>query len=217
LRVFGVAHIINGPNGTREFRGYFFKEGYLRTSSREFNINDLENRYVHLTNDAIQKKSADYGKFETGNKMSYDDFQDFLKTNKNVDFYKDILPQIKQSVTDTLEALSSLLEEQSRTELGANNSCFELFGYDFMMDDDMKLVLIEVNTNPCLETESCPLLSRLISQVVDQTFKVAVDPFFDGTENEIGLSQEYPISEIKMEMVVCRNLRLPEPGEDETE
>ena len=116
-----------------------------------------------------------------------------------------------------MEALSSLLEEQSRTELGANNSCFELFGYDFMMDDDMKLVLIEVNTNPCLETESCPLLSRLISQVVDQTFKVAVDPFFDGTENEIGLSQEYPISEIKMEMVVCRNLRLPEPGEDEAE
>ena len=99
--------------------------------------------------------------------------------------------------------------------MGANNSCFELFGYDFMMDDDLKLVLIEVNTNPCLETESCPLLSRLISQVVDQTFKVTVDPFFDGTENEIGLSQEYPISEIKMEMVVCRNLGLPEPGQDE--
>ena len=51
--------------------------------------------------------------------------------------------------------------------------------------------------------------------MVDQTFKVTVDPFFDGTENEIGLSQEYPISEIKMEMVVCRNLGLPEPGQDE--
>ena len=42
-----------------------------------------------------------------------------------------------------------------------------------------------------------------------------MDPFFDGTEMEIGLSQEYPVSEVKMEMVVCRNLRLPEPGEDE--
>ena len=83
-----------------------------------------------------------------------------------------------------------------------------------MMDDELKLVMIEVNTNPCLETESCPLLNRLISQVVDQTFKVAVDPFFDGTEMEIGLSQEYPISEIKMEMVVCRNLKL---AEDEVE
>ena len=56
------------------------------------------------------------------------------------------------------------------------------------MDDDLKLAMIEVNTNPCLETESSPLLSRLISQVVDQTFKVAVDPLFDGNENDIGLS-----------------------------
>ena len=35
---------------------------------------------------------------------------------------------------------------------------FELFGYDFMIDEDLKVYLIEVNTNPCLETASCPLL-----------------------------------------------------------
>jgi hypothetical protein len=40
-----------------------------------------------------------------------------------------------------------------------------------MLDEDLKLMLIEVNTNPCLETDSCPLLSRLITQVLDQTFK----------------------------------------------
>lgn len=78
--------------GGNEFRGYFYREGYLRTSSREYDIKDLDNRYVHLTNDAIQKKSSDYGKFETGNKISYDDFQEFLKTTKEVDFYKTILP-----------------------------------------------------------------------------------------------------------------------------
>ena len=33
---------------------------------------------MHLTNDAIQKKAADYGKFETGNKISYEDFEAFL-------------------------------------------------------------------------------------------------------------------------------------------
>jgi tubulin--tyrosine ligase len=55
-------------------------------------MNDLENRCVHLTNDAIQKKSADYGKFETGNKISYDDFSEILKQLKGVDFYKTILP-----------------------------------------------------------------------------------------------------------------------------
>ena len=70
LRVFGVASVMGGC----EFRGYFYKEGYLRTSSREYDVKNLDNRYVHLTNDAIQKKSSDYGKFETGNKISYEDF-----------------------------------------------------------------------------------------------------------------------------------------------
>ena len=55
-------------------KGYFYDEGYLRTSSREFSIQNLSNKLVHLTNDAIQKKAEDYGKFECGNKLSYADF-----------------------------------------------------------------------------------------------------------------------------------------------
>jgi hypothetical protein len=59
-------------------RGYFFEEGYLRTSSKEFNIKKIDSKYIHLTNDAVQKNCQDYGKFETGNKLSYDDFQKLL-------------------------------------------------------------------------------------------------------------------------------------------
>ena len=33
---------------------------------------------VHLTNDAIQKKSEEYGKFEGGNKISYKEFSKYL-------------------------------------------------------------------------------------------------------------------------------------------
>ena len=35
---------------------------------------------IHLTNDAIQKKSEDYGKYENGNKISFQDFQKYLDT-----------------------------------------------------------------------------------------------------------------------------------------
>ena len=44
---------------------------------------------------------------------------------------------------------------------------FEWLGLDFMIDDDMNLQLIEVNTNPCLETQSCILLQRLVPQMLD--------------------------------------------------
>lgn len=54
---------------------------------------------------------------------------------------------------------------------------FEMLGYDFMIDQDFKLSLIEVNTNPCLETES-PLLARIIPELIENTFRMVLDPIF---------------------------------------
>ena len=34
---------------------------------------------------------------------------------------------------------------------------FEIFGYDFIVDEKFNVWLIEINTNPCIE-ESSPLL-----------------------------------------------------------
>jgi len=48
---------------------YCYEECYIRTSSKVFDINS-SNRLVHLTNDAIQSHSSDYGKYEEGNKVS---------------------------------------------------------------------------------------------------------------------------------------------------
>jgi hypothetical protein len=59
-------------------KAYWYEEGYIRTSSKEFTLKNLKNRFVHLTNDAVQKKSDDYGKYENGNKVSFTDFQKYL-------------------------------------------------------------------------------------------------------------------------------------------
>jgi len=47
---------------------------------------------------------------------------------------------------------------------------FEIFGYDFMIDEDMRPWLIEVNTNPCLELTS-PYIARLIPAMVENSIK----------------------------------------------
>ena len=44
-----------------------------------------------------------------------------------------------------------------------------------MVDADFRVYLIEVNTNPNLEICS-PLLSRIIPEVLDNTFRLTIDP-----------------------------------------
>ena len=51
-----------------------------------------------------------------------------------------------------------------------------------MFDDEFKCYLIEVNTNPCLEL-GCPLLARLIPNMVENALRITVDPLFPPPEN----------------------------------
>jgi tubulin polyglutamylase TTLL1 len=102
IRTYAMATSVNG-----NYKAYCYEEGYLRTSCREFNVSNLANKFIHLTNDAIQKHADDYGKFEPGNKMSYAEFQAYLDkhyTSMNVCLERDILPQIKKLTTDCFRA-----------------------------------------------------------------------------------------------------------------
>lgn len=151
---------------------YFYKEGYLRTSSKEFTTKNLSNNLIHLTNDAIQKHAEDYGKFENGNKLSYSDFQRYLDVhNIKTNFIEEILPEMKSIVKDTIKASFLQIDEKRRTH------SFEILGYDFLLDYQLKPWLIEVNTNPCLELSSS-ILVRIIPAMLENAIKIALDPVF---------------------------------------
>ena len=47
--------------GVQKF--YWFNEGYLRTSSEYYDLDDIDDIQIHLTNDAVQAKNENYGKF----------------------------------------------------------------------------------------------------------------------------------------------------------
>lgn len=159
-----------------KLKGYTYDNGYLRTSSRTFVNDDLSNKLIHLTNDAVQKKSDEYGRFESGNKLTFSDYQHYLDSNYahlKIDFRSHIFSQIKQIMTDTFRATYKVVSP-SRT---LQHHTFEIFGFDFMLDENFKVYLIEVNTNPCLET-TCPLLQKIITDVVDTGLRVALDPLY---------------------------------------
>ena len=69
----------------------------------------------------------------------------------------------------TIDASHNKLNPKKR------QACFELLGFDFMLDSDLRVDLIEINSNPCLETWSCPLLENLIPKLVDDVLRVGLD------------------------------------------
>ena len=75
-------------------------------------MKNLTNKMIHLTNDAVQKKSQDYGKYEPGNKLSFADFQRYLDTVYNSNeggtkykFWQQAYPEMKKIATDAIKAV----------------------------------------------------------------------------------------------------------------
>lgn len=104
-----------------------------------------------MTNNAVQKNEKNYGKYEEGNQLDFAAFQEYLDTHYpdlKIDFYKHLFPRMRELV------LYSALSVRKSMNPNDRKRCFELFGYDFMLDEDFKIYLIEVNTNPCLALSS---------------------------------------------------------------
>ena len=167
IRCFALVTCVNGV-----LQGYFYSEGYIRTASKNFSLS-ATNKFIHLTNDAVQKYSEDYGKFENGNKMSYNEFQRYLDNHfdRKVNFVDEVVIEIKNIVRKTIESVYFKLDPCCR------GHSFEVFGYDFLLDSDLKPWLLEVNTNPCLELSS-PHLARIIPNMIENALRIAIDPVF---------------------------------------
>lgn len=82
----------------------------MRTASNAFTLKNLDNKFIHLTNDAIQKKSEDYGKFENGNKISYNELQKYIEQLYKKDFYDAVYPKLRKIALDTIKAVFMKLE-----------------------------------------------------------------------------------------------------------
>jgi len=88
-----------------------------------------------------------------------------------IDVYKDLVSQMKEMVKLSMESVKKKLNPADR------KFCFELFGYDFIIDSDFKCWLIEVNTNPCLE-ESSKILQMYLPRMIDDMLKLTLDSVF---------------------------------------
>merc|ERR1711933_286020 len=119
----------------------------------------------------VQSKGKDYGKYEPSNKLSLDDLQKYLDTHHPKDRKRvrdHIVPQFKSLMADAVQAAIDRLNPRKI------DNCFEVFGFDFMIDANYRVWLIEVNTNPCFELCNA-YLSHLIPKMLDEGLQLTVD------------------------------------------
>jgi len=159
---------------TQNLKVYFFKEGHLKTCSIPFDINS-ENAYTHITNYSFQKYNEYFQKYEKGNEVPFYDFQKFIDEqypDKNYKLNINLYSQIKEIVSISMKSVKDQINKNGNTYQ------FEIFGYDFMLDENFNLFLIEVNTNPGLE-ESSPWIQVIVPRMLDDALRLTIDQLFN--------------------------------------
>ena len=156
---------------------FFCREGHLKGSSESYNLNNT-NKFIHITNHSLQKKSNKFEMYELGNEMSYQDFKNFMESdNIPLEKFEDVINQMKLLIQISFKAVANKLLKTTPV------LCFEIFGYDFILDNDFKLWILEINNNPGLGISS-PLIEKLIPRMLDDAFRLTIDKIFNTRYSE---------------------------------
>lgn len=94
-----------------------------------------------------------------------------LSTNKKINLKSDIWKRITEIITISTKAVKDKFISNRKFN-------FEIFGYDFIMDANLNVYLLEINTNPGLE-ESSPLIKMLVPRMIDDALRLTIDLIFE--------------------------------------
>lgn len=162
---------------------FMLKEGLVRFATQKYTNNpkNLDKRFIHLTNYSVNKKAEDYTKADTN-----EDGEDASKWNlhqlkkwfkKNGIDYDTILLRIKDVVIKTCIAHEpQITGAYSRCTKNRNN-CFEIYGFDILLDNKLKPHLLEINISPSLSSSST--LDKIIKTtlICDTLNLIGITPY----------------------------------------
>jgi hypothetical protein len=159
---------------------YMYQDSYVRMSSYTYDTENLEDRSIHLTNYAVQKKTEAASQFEEGNNLTLDDFQRIVREEhpdrSDFDVQRDIVEQYKKLIMETFNACKDKLNPFREKHT------FEVYGFDFLVDANFKVWLLEVNTNPYIGCSSA-IITRIFTGMLEGVARLTIDPYFPGPSN----------------------------------
>ena len=172
--------------GCDPLRIYIYKEGLARLATEKYETptkDNMENMYMHLTNYAINKDSknfvfnTDADNADTGNKRSLKFIWSYI--DRHGGNSGNLRKLIKRSIVKTICAVQPQLAHPYRTcqpnDIG-NNMCFEILGFDILLDKELKPWLLEVNHSPSFTTDT-PFDHKVKQELIYDTIRLLhMDP-----------------------------------------
>ncbi|CAH1711696.1 unnamed protein product [Aphis gossypii] len=142
---------------------YVYREGLTRFSTDKYSLNNLDNHYAHLTNSSINKLGPNY--LETKEKIGLGCKWTFQQLRQHIR---------QAGVNDWLlwqkiSVLVSLTLASQCTGIPSTTNCFELYGFDILVDSDLKPWLLEVNLSPALGND-CDVDNRVKRPLLHDMF-----------------------------------------------
>ena len=145
-------------------RLYIMREGLVRFCTEKYekpSKQNMENSFAHLTNYAINKLNENFvfnngtEDMSSGGKWSITALNKWL--NEHGYNSAHVWENVHKVVIKTIIAGLPALQHQYRVFFPRTNDahcCFQLLGFDIMLDSDLKPWLIEVNRSPSLATDT---------------------------------------------------------------
>lgn len=159
-------------------RIYLYKDGLARFASVKYNdeLTSLNDRYMHLTNYSINRLSKNYTPNEDfaaceGHKWTLQTLFTYLKTEKRVDTNA-LWDSMKDLVIKTIISGEASISSLTKANITSRYNCYELFGIDVLLDEDLKPWLLEVNISPSLHSAS-PLDIHVKGPLVSTVLNIA--------------------------------------------
>ena len=192
---------------------YMYEEGLVRRATAPYTNSpaNLHNRFVHLTNYSVQKRSENFVKSnsnqdpEASNKWSFETLRTKLE-EQGVDS-EVLFERIGDIVVKTMISIEPQVLAAMEMFVKYPENCFQLFGFDIIVEAKTeKPWLIEVNLGPSLTCDSeldLDIKSKMLSDLFSLAGVMPFDPKWDSsgptTTATSTMSKKRALKELELE------------------
>ncbi|XP_006814311.1 putative tubulin polyglutamylase TTLL9 [Saccoglossus kowalevskii] len=158
-------------------KAWIYRSGFARFSNSRFSLDSIDDTYIHLTNVAVQKTAPDYDP-EKGCKWSMQQLRQYLIAKHGIENVENLFRLMDDIFIKSLQSVQKIMINDKH--------CFELYGYDILIDQDIKPWLIEVNASPSLTASNEQDYNLKLGLLEDVIHVLDLENKLTGKEKRVG-------------------------------